>query len=358
MWVAAVRNKQPQAIILAALLSIALPLSASAEWDSSYCERAMEILTGEAPLAPSRSRPGATHIQDRSVDAGQKKERKLLARYLGRELTAHGLKPKYQRFQVIPREDVFPLPTGILGHEPVTLTNVIARIEPRDSDGTGNSQRPPIVIGAHYDVVNNRFREWRGRDRRAVPRFATPGADDNASGVVGVLELARRLVAHPLLRTPVIIVLFDGEETGFYGPQRGSAEFVRALRASGVESIRQSIILDMIGRAPENYPRHYSLSLGNTSQHDQRMIHAILSHDDRVVAALRTRPDAQFMGMLSDGKAFLQQKWASILFADLLFKEEMPSYYHTEKDSIDVIDWDYLGTIVDNAETLMRSVFD
>src|SRR3954454_8605436 len=73
------------------------------------------------------------------------------------------------------------------------LPNVIA-----DLPGTGCSD-VVFVVGAHYDTVN-----------------ASPGADDNASGVAGMLEMARVLRARPLPMT-VRFVGFPFEEIGLLG---------------------------------------------------------------------------------------------------------------------------------------------
>ncbi|MCH8215771.1 MAG: M28 family peptidase [Planctomycetes bacterium] len=86
-----------------------------------------------------------------------------------------------------------------------------------------------IVVGAHYDA----YREW-------------PGADDNASGVAGLLELARLLgLAH--LDHPVQLAAFSTEEPPFYDTDRmGSAVHAQSLRARGIE-IKGMICLEMIG---------------------------------------------------------------------------------------------------------------
>ena len=85
-----------------------------------------------------------------------------------------------------------------------------------------------IVVGAHYDSCFN------------------PGADDNASGVAGVLELAR-LLKRSNLKVPVMFVAFTNEEPPFFmTEQMGSSVFVRALKESSVK-IKAAIILEMIG---------------------------------------------------------------------------------------------------------------
>lgn len=86
------------------------------------------------------------------------------------------------------------------------------------------SMLPPILIGAHYDTVPG-----------------SPGADDNATGVAVLLELARSISAHPL-RHPVRCVAFDLEEYGLVG----STAYADALRQQG-QALRLMLSLEMLG---------------------------------------------------------------------------------------------------------------
>jgi len=88
---------------------------------------------------------------------------------------------------------------------------------------------PSIVIGAHYDTV-----------------LGSPGADDNASGVASLIELARELRGTPPRRT-IRFVAFANEEPPFF--QRagmGSLEYARSLREAGIE-LRGMVSLESIG---------------------------------------------------------------------------------------------------------------
>jgi aminopeptidase YwaD len=69
-----------------------------------------------------------------------------------------------------------------------------------------------IVIGAHYDHLG------RGGEGSLAPREGDihHGADDNASGVAGLIELARMLSSQKLKRT-VVFIAFSGEEEGLIG---------------------------------------------------------------------------------------------------------------------------------------------
>ena len=103
-----------------------------------------------------------------------------------------------------------------------TFQNVIARFGP----ATG----PLLVIGAHYDSYN-----------------LTPGADDNASGVAGLLELARLLGAGPPPTRSIELVAYALEENPRpSNADMGSAWHVRALRDAGRE-VSLMLSLEMIG---------------------------------------------------------------------------------------------------------------
>jgi Zn-dependent M28 family amino/carboxypeptidase len=95
---------------------------------------------------------------------------------------------------------------------------------------TGKSSPEKIlVIGAHYDSVQT-----------------TPGADDNASGVAGVLALARMFAGKPLIKT-VRFVAFALEEMPTYRTSKmGSYQYAQSLHEKG-EQVEGMICLEMIG---------------------------------------------------------------------------------------------------------------
>ena len=81
------------------------------------------------------------------------------------------------------------------------------------------------IVGAHYDSKNN------------------PGADDNASGVAGVLEAARVLSQHSFQST-LVFIAFDVEEDGLWG----SKDYAQKHAA---DTILGMISMDMIAYNPE-----------------------------------------------------------------------------------------------------------
>ena len=102
--------------------------------------------------------------------------------------------------------------------------NVVATKYP-DWPGQGE-ELPPLLIGAHYDTVSG-----------------SPGADDNASGLVVLLEVASRLRAWPLAR-PVWLVAFCLEEQD----RLGSQAFASRLQAER-RALAGAIILECVGLA-------------------------------------------------------------------------------------------------------------
>ncbi len=116
-----------------------------------------------------------------------------------------------------------------------TYRNVIGELKGRASPGK------VVVIGAHYDTVST-----------------TPGADDNASGIAGLLGIARLLKDHPPERT-VRFVAFALEEPPVYRSRNmGSYHYAESLK-KGHEDVEGMICLEMIGffsdqKGSQHYP--------------------------------------------------------------------------------------------------------
>jgi hypothetical protein len=134
--------------------------------------------------------------------------------------------------------------------------------------GEGELSEECVVIAAHYDHLGLGGPGSRDPGQRRVH----PGADDNASGTVGVLELAaslsreaRRLRGLP--RRSVVFLAFSGEERGLLG----SNYFVRHMPEAGLEFPRITAMLnmDMIGRMRGN--KLIVMGVGTGKQWPQRL---------------------------------------------------------------------------------------
>jgi len=110
--------------------------------------------------------------------------------------------------------------------------------------GKGSLADETVVVGAHYDHLG-----YGGDGSLQVgSRDIHNGADDNASGTVSLLELARRLKRLDApSRRRIVFIAFTGEERGLLG----SAAYVRSP-AFPLESTVAMINLDMVGRLKDD----------------------------------------------------------------------------------------------------------
>ena len=147
---------------------------------------------------------------------------------------------------------------------PQQIYNIIGHFYTLETVG-----RPRILLGAHYDT-----RPWCDEEEEYTQRYYNvPGANDGASGVGVLLEVARQLslrMADSTFRTPVDIIFFDCEDMGtpqFYtGPERedtwclGSQlwakNYTEAIEAQRlVLNYQYGIILDMVGAPDAVFPQ-------------------------------------------------------------------------------------------------------
>ncbi|MBF2014597.1 MAG: M28 family peptidase [Rivularia sp. T60_A2020_040] len=140
-----------------------------------------------------------TDVQNLSFQRFTDSERRRTRNYITNELQKLGWEPTLEEF-----------PTGV---------NVFTEKQGRDRNAGS------ILIAAHYDTV-----------------FKSPGADDNASGVAVLLEIARLFGSSSTPRT-LQLAFFDKEEAGLLG----SRAFVD--NPARLENLRGVIVLDMVGYA-------------------------------------------------------------------------------------------------------------
>ncbi len=130
-----------------------------------------------------------------------------------------------------------------LSYEKQPAFNVVGRI----AANAPAAERVPgeLVIGAHYDHLGF------GGVHSLTPDSSAPhvGADDNASGVAGILEIARLLKASPKLKQDVLIMAFSAEESGVLGSSHLVHEPPKGI---DIKRIRAMLNLDMVGRMREN----------------------------------------------------------------------------------------------------------
>jgi Zn-dependent M28 family amino/carboxypeptidase len=199
-----------------------------------------------------------------------------------------------------------------------------------------------IVIGAHYDSVPG-----------------SPGADDNASAVAGLLELARML-RNVSCASRFRLVAFVNEESPSFGSDyMGSMQYARLLKARG-EDVAFMIALEMIGYFDQRKSQHYPLGLMRRfypqtgdfivvigDLHSQQLARALartIRRQGLVRAAALVAP--RFFGGIdrSDHSAFWRHGFKAIMVTDTaMFRNEN---YHRETDTIETINFEVMADVV------------
>ena len=219
-----------------------------------------------------------------------------------------------------------------------TYRNVIASFGP---DSLGSGRGPLLVVGAHYDA----FGDFGGN----------PGADDNASGTAGLLELAR-LLDGARLKNPVQLVAFTNEEPPFFAsPWMGSAVHARSL---GTQPIQGMICLEMIGyfAAEQEWPHPFFRWLypdrgdfiGVVGRWgDWRMTRQV----ERAMRGARGVPVLSFNGPralaidASDQRSYWDRGYPAVMITDTAFLRN--PHYHTPGDTAATLDYSRMAGVVD-----------
>jgi hypothetical protein len=229
------------------------------------------------------------------------------ADYIGSELGACGYEVSRQSFSVRGK----------------VVSNILA-----DQPGAAPS-RNVVLVGAHYDTYWN------------------PGADDNASGVALMLELARRLKGQTVGR-PVRFAAFVNEEGPYGGTGKmGSLVYANAARAAGA-TMRGALILDMVGY----YPGKIRYFLVGVNRHSQ----ALADRTERLFAQgtdLPTRaiPRSDPSIRDSDNWAFWHVGYPALFLS-------APGYYrsttyHTSRDRWWTLDYEEMAESVRGLESVV-----
>ncbi len=136
----------------------------------------------------------------------------------------------------------------------VAARNVVAVLPGSDPD----LAEEYVVIGAHYDHLGMGGEGSLAPEGRAVHN----GADDNASGTAGMLDIARRLASGPRPARSVVFMAFTGEEKGLWGSARWVESPTRPL-----ERLIAMLNLDMVGRMSNDAVSVFGV--GTASEWDQ-----------------------------------------------------------------------------------------
>lgn len=171
---------------------------------------------------------------------GTEGERKA-AEYIVSVFKMAGLAPKgengtwYQGFSFVPHP---PVQMHQVGDSMTMGMALVKEISGKNVIGfLDNKAKNTVVIGAHYDHLGWGDENSLHGGERAIHN----GADDNASGVAVMLELALRIKNSPYKSNNYLFIAFSGEEKGLWGSNYFS-------KNPTVEGMNYMINMDMVGR--------------------------------------------------------------------------------------------------------------
>ena len=218
--------------------------------------------------------------------------------------------------------------------QPTTATtyNVIAYLEGSNADSGDNH----IVIGAHYDHLG--MGGIGSNSRKPDTIAAHNGADDNASGVAALVEIAEALAlgAEPSANS-YLFIAFGAEEMGLLGSKHYVNNPVLPL-----DEIRVMINLDMVGRL-----RNQQLQVGGvgTARESEEIVTRLIQHDSLVLSTTMEGFGA------SDHSSFYD-KDIPVLFLTTGAHLD----YHTPEDDIEHINLQGMVSIADYTESIARHI--
>jgi hypothetical protein len=289
------------------------------------------VWTGPHPAAP-RLR---AHVEMLAGTIGERNlwHREALARaadYITAQLVGSGYSPEAHPFDV----------SG-------------TRVINLDAALMGTSRREDIVVvGAHYDSVSG-----------------CPGANDNATGVAAMLELAHRLARTPASRTIRFAAFVNEEPPFFQTANMGSVVYANAAKARG-DRIVGMLSLETMGyysdeKGSQQYPAAVAMlypDVGNFIALVANVGSARLLMDARRAFKSRTPFPVQSAAVpaaipgvgWSDHWAFWQAGYAAMMVTDTApFRYP---WYHTANDTPDKIDYEKLAQVVDGLEAVIESL--
>ncbi len=218
-----------------------------------------------------------------------------------------------------------------------TYRNIIGSIS------GANKKEEIVVLGAHYDTVAN-----------------SPGADDNASAVAGLLEIAR-LISKSRVASAIQFVAFALEEPPVYRTKNmGSYHYAQMLKKNR-QKILGMICLEMIGYfvdspGSQEFPlpfmkRKFSTkgdfiaAVGNlrSRKFTEKVKKGFKEGTNIPIFSYNALPIV--IGIdFSDHWSFYKFGYRAVMITDTAFYRN--PYYHTESDTYDTLDYERMAKVV------------
>jgi Zn-dependent M28 family amino/carboxypeptidase len=219
------------------------------------------------------------------------------------------------------------------------VANIVAQIP------GGRRSNEIVVIGAHYDTVET-----------------TPGADDNASAVAVLIEVARRMRQLQPSRTVRFVSFACEEPPYFYTGDMGSQVYARECRQRK-EHIHGMLCLEMVGyysdapnsqRIPESIPGFLRPTLPNRGDFlaavgnlkSWRLLRQFRRGFKRAVKfplLALALPESVAEMRLSDNSSFWDQGYPALMLTDTSFLRN--PHYHLASDTPETLDYERMAQV-------------
>jgi Zn-dependent M28 family amino/carboxypeptidase len=271
------------------------------------------------------------------------------ARFISKEFDKAGARPIAGNDGYLMPFDV-PLTARFNFAQPYKLKsfNVVAALP-------GKSKAKELVIfSAHYDHIGTPTHTLQYK----MPENGNPeegdeiynGANDNASGISGLIHLAQFFAKYPQRERTIIFIAFSGEEEGLLGSQKLAAAFDPKV-------VTAMVNMDMIGRPREGKDRNPYIT-----GHEQSDLPKILNKTLRNKASQYGRnyfqPDPFLEENLyrrSDNFPFVQK---GMIAHTIMTSGPNDKYYHSLNDEWDKLDYPYLAEVVKAIALATTSLVD
>lgn len=249
-----------------------------------------------------------------------------IAAYLKQQVEQFGMPCEYQTYQV----------------QQQNYRNVICRLN------MGHAKK--VIVGAHYDVYGD-FK----------------GADDNASGVAGLIETARLLAAHKTqLKQNVELVFYTLEEPPYFRSEyMGSAVHAQSILAQKAQ-IEAVYILEMIGYFDQAHVQDYPLGLSLFYPKHGNYIAAVSNFNSKSLSAKycdamknlqvldcqRLIAPSSIQGVdFSDHLNYWNKDIRAIMITDTAFLRN--KHYHTAQDTLEKLDVSKMAAVINGVVAML-----
>ena len=301
---------------MSCLLAVAFPVVTSVVCAETpvAVEPDVDVVQFESPITADAVRPHIEFLASKQLRGRRGRDAVVAGNYIAKQFRDLKLKPLFAEdsyFQVIPgtvRED---------GSKPIVGRNIGAWLEGGDAE----LRKEFVIVSAHYDHLGVR--------NGAMYR----GADDNASGVSMMLEVARQFSA--MKKRPgrsVVFVGFDLEEHMLWG-----SRWFAAHPPWKMEQVKLFVTADMIGRSLGNLALDSVFVLG--SEHAPAL-KGVLTKVGQPKGLTVARMGIDLIGTRSDYGPFRDRKVPFLFFST----GEHPDY-HTPNDLPESIDYEKVAQV-------------